>query len=635
MDFCVLIELSKKKISFLYNRSDGESKLTPFVGDGQALPLAIFCQGNDIQIGQYAINEALNMSPYAYTDVFKVMRNVGTYKYRGEEFPYNTLLSNVIQKYLSYFFDSVLIGQQGRLEQNVATMPLCFMFNSDVDENERLFVKECFARNGYGNVAVTDYDQLVIEASDYPTPNVICATSDGLDMFVGIYQTDGAKHLSSFIIKGHGKDPRIEATVDRLWESIGYDSYYLDPNKERQILTRIAENFLSSGNYEFQDRVLFSDGVSRECFISMSQVDTLMYKTDGKIISDIRNKLFQLGISTKDCTVVLKGKAANNSFFEKVFKEEFLVKHVNDSFRSKVLKQLLDDIKECGYCFSSAPSEMVSDKKESTKQEPVISPALKRTVKVQIANIKAKLRNNDRKGAMTAAEQLLSELTEQNVHDWDVEIRSLLANMPITGAETKTDEEPIKVKTEEESHTKIVDPKAIQREVRITLAEVKGKIRAKDYKTAESVLNVLQDRLHGQGVYEYDSQMADVRKEILPTPQSIVGKKPVVPQSLKTESKTESMSPAEKLLRQGKFVDAKRAFAAEGNSMMAQACSDLIKSKRTIEQFKMGLEAAKRNKNRTTISNAIRELERSQKLYKKYEIEDQELNALINNYKSI
>ena len=67
MKFCILIEISKEKISFLYNRSDGESKFAPFVGDGSALPLAVYCYGNDIQIGQYAIDEAKNKNPNAYT----------------------------------------------------------------------------------------------------------------------------------------------------------------------------------------------------------------------------------------------------------------------------------------------------------------------------------------------------------------------------------------------------------------------------------------------------------------------------------------------------------------------------------------------------------------------------------------
>ena len=644
MNFCVLIELSKKKISFLYNRSDGENKLTPFDDECQALPLAIFCQGNDIQIGQYAINEALNKSPYAFTDIFNVMKTVGTYKYRGEEFHYNTLLFNAIQKYLSYFFDSVLIGQQGRLEQNVSNMPLCFMFNSDVNENERLFVRDCFEKGGYGNVAVTDYDQLVIEASDYSTPNVICVTSDGSDLYVGIYKTENAQHVTSLIIKDHGKDPRVNATVEKLWESIGYDSYYLDAEKERKVLLQVAENFLSSSDVEFQDKVMFTDGVSRECFVSKNQLDYIILRSDGKIISDIKNALARQGIETKDCAVVLKGKAANNSYFDKIFKEEFQVKHVNDSFRSRVLKQLLADIKESNYRFTSEniSGNPIVQAPLVTKTE--ISPTLKRTVKVKIADIKAKLRNGDRKGAKSISEKLMTELHEQNVHDWDVEINSIMANMPLS--EEKPVSEPISKPDEppqKEENAK-VHPKKYQREVRITIAEIKGKIRIKDYSTADALLSSLELKLHKDGVFEYDGQLEEVKKEIVFTaPKSIV--KPRVepkekPQIDNVKTKTEvkatnKLSPAEKLLTQGKFADAKRAFASDGDSKMAQVCSDFIKSKRAIEQSKMGLEAAMRNKNRTTIANALRDLEKYQKLYKQYNVECNELEIIINNYKSI
>ena len=636
MNFCVLIELSKKKISFLYNRSDGENKLTPFDDECQALPLAIFCQGNDIQIGQYAINEALNKSPYAFTDIFNVMKTVGTYKYRGEEFHYNTLLFNAIQKYLSYFFDSVLIGQQGRLEQNVSNMPLCFMFNSDVNENERLFVRDCFEKGGYGNVANTDYDQLVIEASDYSTPNVICVTSDGSDLYVGIYKTVNAQHVTSLIIKDHGKDPRVDATVEKLWESIGYDSYYLDAEKERKVLLQVAENFLSSSDVEFQEKVMFTDGVSRECFVSKNQLDYIILRSDGKIISDIKNALVRHGIETKDCAVVLKGKAANNSYFDKVFKEEFSVKHVNDSFHSKVLKQLLADIKESNYRFTSEniSGNPIVQAPQVTKTE--ISPTLKRTVKVKIADIKAKLRNGERKGAKSIAEKLMADLHEQNVHEWDVEINSLMVNMPLP-PENPIIEPPTSKPSE-------IDPKKYQREVRTTIAEIKGKIRIKDYCTADSLLSSLESKLHKDGVFEYDGQLEEVKKEIVITaPKQMV--KPRVeakakPQidnpKTKTEVKaTNKLSPAEKLLTQGKFADAKRAFASEGDSKMAQVCSDFIKSKRVIEQYKMGLEAAKRNKNRTTIANALRDLEKYQKLYKQYNVEYNELEIIINNYKSI
>ena len=309
------------------------------------------------------------------------------------------------------------------------------------------------------------------------------------------------------------------------------------------------------------------------------------------------------------------------------------------------MKQLLADIKESNYRFTSEVTSRNPITQTPQIQKPRISPALKRTVKVKIADINAKIRNKDRKGAKSIADKLLAELHEQDVHDWDVEIKSIMSNMPLTPEEPQQ-EEPVNQPPETPKNKKVdkVDPKKYQRAVRTTIAEIKGKIRIKDYSTADSLLSSLESKLHKDGVYDYDDQLEEVKKEIvITTPKPIV--KPrvepkVKPQIDNTKTKTEvkdtnKLSPAEKLLTQGKFADAKRAFASDGDSKMAQVCSDFIKSKRVIEQYKMGLEAANRNKNRTTIANALRDLEKYQKLYKQYNVEYNELEIIINNYKSI
>lgn len=646
MNFCILIELSKKKISFLYNRSDGESKFTPFIGEESALPLAIYCLGNDIQIGQFAIDQAMNHNPNAYTDVFQTMKTIGTYKYKGNEEHYNTLLKFAIEKYLSYFFDTTLFGQHGRLEQNIASMPLCFVFNSDMDENDRLFVKGCFEQSGYGNLATVDYDQIVVEASTFTTNHAVCVTSDGKDLYMSLYETKTHKYLGSTVMPNRGKDPRVEIAVSKLWDSLGYENYFLNIENERHILTKHAEEFLSSGELELQENVLFTDGHWRECFLSMRELNNYRYPDDGKIVTDIKSLLLKQGISPLDCTIVLKGKAANNGYFKHVFNGEFnTLLNVNDSFRSKVLNQLLSDIKECNYRFTNDSISKTDMVQAPRSPKPGLSSTLKRTVKVKIADIKAKLRNNDRKGAKRIAEKLLAELHEQDVHEWDVEIKSIMSNMPLTPEEPpqeeSTNQPPETPKNEKEDK---VDPKKYQREVRTKIAEIKGKIRIKDYNTADSLLSSLESKLHKNGVFDYDSQLKEIKKEITITvPKPIVkprGESKAKPQIDNAKAKTEvitanKLSPAEKLFIQGKFVDAKRAFASDGDSKMAQVCSDFIKSKRIIDQYKMGHEAAKRNKNRTTIANALRDLEKYQNLYKQYNVESNELEIIINNYKSI
>ena len=654
MNFCILIELSKKKISFLYNRSDGESKFTPFVGEGSALPLAIYCLGNDMQIGQFAIDEAMKQNPHAYTDVFQAMKTVGTYKYKGNEYHYNTLLKNAIEKYLKHFFDSVLFGQNGRLEQNIASMPLCFVFNSDIDENERLFVRNCFAEGGYSNLATIDYDQIVVEASNCATNHAVCVTSDGKDLFMCLYETKTHKYLGSAVMANRGKDPRVESAVTKLWESLGYENYYLNFEAEKSILTKLAEEFLSSGELELQQNVLFTDGYSRECFLSMRELNEYRYNDDGKIVSDLKNLLVKQNISPLDCTVVLKGKAANNGYFKHIFNGEFnALKNVNDSFRREVLSQLLKDIKEENYKFNSGVTKPSSCQTKPDGIEPIHTPnppvlpsgLLKREVRGKIAEIKGKMRIKNYVDAKKLANILLDYLHEQGFDIWDNEVNSILKEIPIGGTVTKlkSDEPKDKgdsnngyPKTGNEIENPIMpdfpkeDWKKCQRDVRRQIAEAKAMIRKGDLVAAKQSLVSLKDDMNAKRISEFDNSINEIIKEISETTKIVQTGKTA---TAKGEAK--KLSEAERLLTSGRFPEAKRAFASEGNSAMAQVCSELIKSKRTINLYQSGLDSAIRSKNKNTAATAIRELSNLLKIYKTHNVDSTIIEELINKYKII
>lgn len=651
MNFCILIELSKKKISFLYNRSDGESKFTPFVGDGSALPLAVYCLGNDIQIGQFAIDEAMNQNPHAYTNVFQTMKTVGTYKYKGNEYHYNTLLKNAIEKYLSHFFDSVLIGQYGRLEQNIASMPLCFVFNSDIDENERLFVKNCFAEGGYGNLATIDYDQIVVEASSFYTNHAVCVTSDGKDLFMSLYETKTHKYLGSAVMVNRGKDPRIETAVTKLWESLGYENYYLNLESEKPILTKLAEEFLSSGELSIQENVLFSDGHARECFLSMHELNDYRYSDDGKIVSDLKNLLVKQNISPLDCTIVLKGKAANNGYFKHIFNGEFnSLLNVNDSFRIKVLSQLLKDIKRANYKFNSAAQSQSGQAKLDSQEllqspKPSLMPSVlvKREVRGKIAEIKGKMRIKNYVDAKKLANVLLDYLHEQGFDMWDNEVNSILKEIPIGGTTVPREpkkEQPLVKPEVNGTRTEIEEPKKpeslkedrknYQRDVRRRIAEAKAMIRKGDLKDAANSLTLLKKEMNDKGISEFDKGIDDTLKEIPKITSSSISVKST---NVNVESK--KLSEAEKLLASGKFPEAKRAFASEGNSTMAQVCSELIKSKRTINLYQSGLDSAVRSKNKNAAAVAIKELSNFLRIYKTHKIDSTIIEELISKYKTI
>lgn len=630
MKFCILIELSKKKISFLFNRSDGESKFAPFVGDGSALPLAVYCFGNDIQIGQFAIDEAINQCPYAYTDVFQTMKTVGMYKYKGNEYHYNTLLKNAIEKYLTYFFDSVLMGLYGRLEQNIASMPICFVFNSDINENERLFVKDCFEKGGYSNIATIDYDQIVVEASTFSTNYAVCVTSDGKDLFISLYETKTHKYLGSTVMPNRGKDPRVNIAVDKLWESLGYDNYYLNKEAEKPILTKLAEEFLSSGELEFQQNVLFTDGYARECFLSMRELDDYRFNNDGKIVADLKNMLKKQSILPLDCTIVMKGKAANSGFFKHVFNEEFnSIMNVNDSFHTKVISQLLKDIKEVDYRFNPVmqPNGEAFPPTYYPQNPELPQTSLKRMMRVKMAEIKGKIRVGHYADAKGLANELLDYLHKQNVNMWDEEIHSLLKGITQhVGIKDPATQKP----QDKEPKSGKEAPKKYQREVRRQIAEAKAYIRKGDMMAAETLLTTLKKTMNDKGIFFFDNAIDDVLATIRMLSQRVSTSMPS-----NDDTNTKNLTEAEKLLVAGQFAEAKRKFASEGNSEMAQACSKLIRAKRSIASYVSGLDSVRRSRNVTSKQNAIKELENSLALYRQYGLVTKEIEQLIERYKSI
>lgn len=656
MNYCILIELSRRTIAFSYSRDDGKNQFVPY-GDELVKPLAIYSLGNELRIGKFAAEEARSGKAGAYDNIFDAIKKPASFTYRGTQYPLNKLLLFGIEQCLREFFDSILYGIEGQLEQNTAKVPICLLMSSELTDNEQAYVINLLRNAGYSNTNFIDYNTMVLgHIKKELAKNIekaVFVSNVGNDLFIeciDAQEIQQPKRLFDLSEKNAGRNPQIDQLVKLIWQDIQYDENSMNLVFDECLpeLQNQAQSFLDSGDLMCQNAILFN-GHSYEYFLSRNSIAGRRHGTDNAL----DNLLLQLkskGVEPTKSSIILLRSTANNAYVKQSFSESFPSVIIFDEKKhQEMLSSILESVKERSYILndnvpSSAPSiaDIVICPSNTQVKKPEISFTLKRTVKVKIADINAKIRNKDRKGAKRIVEQLLSDLHEQNVHDWDVEINSLLTNMPISDEKTdqqpeeKPQEEPEEGLKEVEKVIPKVDSKRYQREVRLGIAEIKGKIRIKDYISAESILNSLQSKLHKDGVYEYDRQFEEVKKEIVIPPKKAVTKTQVDSPKPKVEKNTaKSLSPAEKLLKEGKFADAKRAYASEGNSKMAQVCSDFIKSKRVIEQYKMGLDAVKRNKNRTTVSNALRDLEKYQKLYKEYGVDSNELVTIINNYKSI
>ena len=68
MKYCLLIHISRDFISFLYNK-EGDKVFVPY-GEEPIKPLAVYCQGNEISIGKFALSEAQKGNKFAHANLF-------------------------------------------------------------------------------------------------------------------------------------------------------------------------------------------------------------------------------------------------------------------------------------------------------------------------------------------------------------------------------------------------------------------------------------------------------------------------------------------------------------------------------------------------------------------------------------
>lgn len=397
MKYAVLIELSSSWISFRYYRDDAGRFFLPFDEANESLPLAIYCQGNDLQIGQYAVTEAAKHNPCAWTNVFDVVKQKGNFVYRGMTIGMNEMLLVAVKKYLDDFFDRILVRALGGLEANISSMPLIFLRHSDLDVSNKLFVRKSFFDGGFVNMTVMDVSSEIIKrlCCEHKLDGkkyALTVFASGSNLYVDAIDVKQKPLLRTLTLQGKGADPRIDYAVELMWQSLGYQSYSLVRENENEILRRVAATFLQSVRIEFNDLVVFSDGVERMVYLSRNQLEGMSVGIDVAIRGSIQNFMSQLKIAEQDCAIIACGAASTNDYFlanlRNVGPE---VISDNDDGGQKTLSSILNAAIAADFQFgtsaSSAPASLPLDNMVKSK----VNRALRETALMAPRNAQVEL----------------------------------------------------------------------------------------------------------------------------------------------------------------------------------------------------------------------------------------------------
>lgn len=658
MNYCILVTISRNTISFRYYRTDGDNRFVDFMQDGGGeMPFAIECVGNEFVIGKSALDSATQkLAPNAFANIFDACKESRTFRFAGRDEQLNKLPFYAIKYYINKILQNCFYGVVGNIDSNVSKLPLLFLFAPELDTDKKLFISSPFEKGGFQNMCSISYHQLLLPVVMESLPEkqrakvAIMVSVDKNDLLLQLYDAvTGETIMDSIRIEGQGSDPRLKQAMDLIWAGL-FNYNYQPREPEEDILREAALRFLNSNERMDNNELCMSDGSMQDYCLSRDDLDMSVIGEANRLVSHHLNEaLNNKGLNVKQCQVVLVGKAATD-YFENIFGQMALaypVRKITEKVKNLMLDRLLGLVKKAGYdvskLFSLTPKvieEPIVCKEATVASElpvedvAVPTPADKRKVRVMVADINAKLRGNDTNGAYVVYVELKEWVTQKGFTEWDADLSKLAETM---GSMKKNEKEASKKREKLSSVTKSVadsskkatnvDLKKLQREFHRETAEIKALARTGRKDDARIALYKLEARLHLDDIKEFDAALTDIKKQY--------GLENVGTVKKEVETAKKKKSEAEMLLQKGLFAEAKRNFAEEGNSEMAQACSKLIRAKRNIASYVSGVDSVRRSRNMTSKQNAIKELENCSALYRMYGLETAEIEQLIEQYRII
>ena len=632
---------------------DGDNRFVDFMQDGGSeMPFAIECVGNEFVIGKSALESATKqLAPNAFANIFDTCKEMRTFRFAGRDEQLNKLPFYAIKDYVSKILSDRFYGEVGNIDSNVSKLPLVFLFTPELDTDKKLFITSPFEKGGFQNICSISYHQLLLpivmdSLPEKQKPKVaIMVSVDKNDLILQFYDAVTDKLFADLVrIKGQGSDPRLKQAMDLIW--VGLNNYNYQPREpEENVLRDAALKFLNSNLRTVNDVLCMSDGSMQDYCLSRDELDMSAIGEACRLVSHHLNEaLINKGLNIQQCQIILVGNAATD-YFENIFSQMALaypVKKVLEKEKNLMLDRLLSLVKKANYevsnLFSKRTENIVVPPYSSSLSENnaihTPSPTDKRKVRIMMADIKAKLRGSDVKGAYAIYDELKLWLDQNSFHEWDVELENVIKGVDRVVKEPSPSEDkqhPVPKPTSENPKiSPVFDLKKLRREFHRETADIKALVRTGRKDDAVIALEKLEVRLHHDKVHAFDSDLADIRKEYgLIDAVKIISDNPVA-------SAKKTKSEAEKMLQKGLFAEAKRKFASEeSNSEMAQVCSKLIRAKRNIASYASGIDSVRRSHNVTSKQNAIKELENSLALYRQYGLETIDIEQLIEQYKTI
>jgi len=582
MKYYVVISITHTTIAFHYYRDDSDDRrLRTFDGVWPA-PLAVYCHGSQIEVGEDAAVAARRGVEGAFSDIFSLARTDGVFDYNGTKYSYEKLLFHAIEACLKRFLKNTLFNRAGDLETNRAGMPVFLNFGPDITDGERDYVLELLRAGGYGNLREIDYNRLAINAVQRQIRHnsVVMIMSDGTDLYCTAYSTReySNEQPRRACLKWKGGDPRLVKAIGIIKGDIQKDNPWVEfSDIDLQNIEEEARAFIDSGKVSASVRITVSDGTSGQAYLTKAAV---ALSADADLRTRLRIMLDDMGLAPESTTAILKGENTCNEFFRSQLNPFFselleLQGDTGESVRDTILDYIISArpniVRPVGATVPSAPMS-VPDAPMSDEKYRYWS----REKRIRLAEAKAKARqpNFNYKAAIEMVETLKDGLKIAGISEFNDELNHWIDDWKARLVEA--DDRTV-TRVNKKSLLDLVKKAGdAARKLSDSLEQTSGEAARK---LSDSV-----GQTSGEAARRFSGFMEQTagrfRAPATPRPAPASQAPSVVRPAVSPDA------PATELMKAGRFMEAKRKFALERNSAMAELCTKLINVSRDVTRLR-------------------------------------------------
>ncbi|MFA7081511.1 MAG: hypothetical protein WC135_02755 [Bacteroidales bacterium] len=375
MKYCVLVQISKNTVFFWYQLQG-----TPFEPlaqkEGNELPLYFYAKGNEFIIGSFAKDRYLNGNISAFGNYFSIITDpTKFFSLYGNQKPIKYLLYYAVEQYLSFFINSV-IYETGTIEEYRGSLPLRFIFSSDIEHKEKILVENLFKESGYDNVESISYSEFSLtflkenKIINGEKPVLLLTGING-DLYIELFKDNYISPTSQEVLEGHGEDPRTKIMAKLIYDdAIAFTRLSLNERIEIDHLMPYAKQFLDQDIAIPKGDVTLSDGSTCYVKIKLKELNDLLvyYAGEDKIFKSIDTLLSKNGLNANQVQYLLNGESINTKYFSDRLKKKYNnVIRVPDNAHNETLKASFKSIEDSGYCLTTSTNDINSQKPEIKK----------------------------------------------------------------------------------------------------------------------------------------------------------------------------------------------------------------------------------------------------------------------------